>query len=161
MVGKTKSRSSERAIILFGMLLMMFGCSQKSNNNELKFIGPSSRGYSQSVVFNMENATMVFISGQLPINENGEQIGKGDLEKQTEQVFKNIKTQVEKAGGSMNDVVKINCYFKDISEIQSFRNARDKFINLENPPASSVVEVQQLINPDFLIEIDAVAILKK
>lgn len=104
---------------------------------------------------------MVFISGQVPVDSSGQVVGQGDLEKQTEQVFENIAAQVRKAGGTMNDVVKINCYFVNIAEISAFRKARDRYINLARPPASTAVQVERLINEDFLIEIDAVAVVDR
>ncbi len=142
-----------------GLVAILSGCTPGETNSKLKFIDPSSRGYSQSVQFSTSNAKMVFISGQVPVDTTGELVGKDDLEEQTEQVFKNIEAQVRKAGGTMNDVVKIDCYFTDISEISSFRIARDKYINLKKPPASTAVQVEQLINEEFLIEIDAVAVI--
>ena len=140
-------------------LVAATSCTAKKAGSEVKFIDPSPRGYSQSVIYPVGNGSLVFISGQVPVDSTGAVVGQGNLEQQTERVFKNIRTQIEKAGGTMRDVIKINCYFTDIAEIKSFRKARDRFINLEQPPASTAVQVERLIHEDFLIEIDAVAII--
>lgn len=149
---------------LLGIALAMNGCSSQERENvqaSVRFIDPSPRGYSQSVEYSSGDSKMVFISGQVAVNEKGEIVGINDLEKQTDQVFKNIKAQVEKAGGTMDDIVRIGCYFTDLSKIAEFRKARDRYINLENPPASIAVEVKRLVNEDFLIEVDAVAVITK
>ena len=147
--------------VLAMLLLVLGGCTGGKTDMGLIFGDPSSRGYSQRVEYPGEEATMVFISGQIPVDESGAVIGKDDLEKQTDQVFRNILQQVEKAGGSVEDVVKINCYFKDISQIALFRNARDRYINLERPPASTALQIARFIHPDVLIEIEAIAIVPK
>lgn len=127
----------------------------------MKFNDVSSRGYSQSVEINDMNIKTVYISGQVPVDLNGELVGLNNLELQTEQVFKNIKRQIEKAGGTMKDIVNIDCYFTDISKIAAFRKARDKYINLERPPASTAVQIDRLINEKFMIEINAIAIINE
>jgi enamine deaminase RidA (YjgF/YER057c/UK114 family) len=106
------------------------------------------------------NSKMIFISGQVPLNPEGDIVGLTDLEKQTEQVFENIKRLVEKSGGTMKDLVNIECYFTDISRVAEFRKARDKYIDPKNPPASTAVQVVRLVNPDFLIEVNAVAVVE-
>ena len=127
----------------------------------MKFNDVSPRGYSQSVEINNKVSKIIYISGQVPINSDGELVGFNNLELQTEQVFKNIKSQVEKAGGKIDDLINIDCYFTDISRIAEFRIARDKFINLKKPPANTAVEVKRLIHNDFMIEINAVAVIEK
>lgn len=148
-------------ILIIGVLIFLFSCSDQSNKTKVKFNDVSQRGYSQSVEINNQNSITIYISGQVPVNSDGELVGLGNLELQTEQVFKNIKSQVEKAGGTMDDVVNIDCYFTDISKIAEFRTARNKFINLKNPPASTAVEVKRLINKEFMIEINAIAVIEK
>ena len=125
----------------------------------MRFIEVSPRGYSQSVEIDNGISKTIIISGQVPLNSKGEIVGLNDLEKQTEKVFENIQALIEKSGGSMKDLVNIDCYFTDISKISEFRKARDKFINLQNPPASTAVQVERLVNPDFLIEINAMAVV--
>ena len=58
-------------------------------------------------------------------------------------------------------MVKLNSYFLDLSRLPEFREVRDKYIDLNNPPASTAVEVPRLFRPEFLVEIEAVAVVKK
>lgn len=104
---------------------------------------------------------IVHISGQVAVNEQGQLVGGADLQLQSEQVFRNIQTQLERAGGSMKDLIRIDCYFKDLTQIAQFRTARNKFIDLNNPPTSTAVQVSGFVGPDFLIEINAVAAISR
>ncbi len=118
-------------------------------------------GYSNFVEIDLGNYMMLLISGQVPLNEKGELIGKDNMEKQTEQVFENILKLIKKAGGNMNNLIKTDIYLTDISQVQKFRNVRDRFINRDNPPVSTLVEVKSLFRNDILIEIAATAVIQK
>jgi reactive intermediate/imine deaminase len=119
------------------------------------------KGYSHVAEVDLGKSKMLILSGQVALNADGKLVGDGDLTKQTEQVFANIKHIVEAAGGTMNDVIKLTYYLKDVSKIQAVRNVRDKYINTQTPPASTLVEVSKLFRDDVLIEIEATAIVAK
>jgi reactive intermediate/imine deaminase len=119
---------------------------------------PKSVGYSQVAV--VTSGTVVFIAGQVALDKSGEIVGKSDFRAQVQQVFENLKAAVEAAGGSFGDVIKLNSYFLDLSHLPEFREVRDKYINLKNPPASTAVQVPRLFRPEFLVEIEAVAVVK-
>lgn len=120
---------------------------------------PKSMGYSQVAV--VTGGTMVFVAGQVALDKSGNVVGKGDFRAQVQQVFENLKAAVEAAGGNFGDVIKLNSYFLDFSHLPEFREVRDKYINLKNPPASTAVQVSGLFRPEFLVEIEAVAVVKK
>ena len=120
---------------------------------------PKSVGYSQMAVVN--RGTLVFIAGQVALDRFGNLIGKDDFRAQAQQVFENLKSAVEVAGGTLNDVVKLNTYFLDSSHLPQFREVRDQYINLNQPPASTAVQVSRLFRPEFLIEVEAVAVVPK
>ncbi len=104
--------------------------------------------------------TLVYIAGQVSADVSGQLVGEGNLEAQAEQVFKNLKAAVEAAGGTMADLVKINIYLVaevDGSEVPKLRAVRDRYVNVEKPPASTLVTVTRLARPGWLIEIEAVA----
>jgi enamine deaminase RidA (YjgF/YER057c/UK114 family) len=61
----------------------------------------------------------------------------------------------------MNDVVKLNYYMLDASQVQVIRNIRDKFVNVSHPPASTLVQVSKLFRNDILVEIEATAVIRK
>jgi enamine deaminase RidA (YjgF/YER057c/UK114 family) len=118
---------------------------------------PKSVGYSQLAI--VKGGTVVFIAGQVALDKSGNVVGKDDFKAQIQQVFENLKAAVEAAGGSFNDVVKLNSYFVDLSHASDFREVRDKYINVKNPPASTAIQVSRLFRPEFLIEVEAVAIV--
>lgn len=118
-------------------------------------------GYSHVAEIDLGNCTMLLISGQVAIDAGGSLVGKNDLAKQTEQVFANIKKILTASGGTMDHLVKTGIFIKDASQIQLFREVRNKFINAKNPPASTLVEVSRLFRDDLLIEIEATAIIPK
>lgn len=148
-----------KTIFAIGALFLLLCCGH-SGGREIAFNDISPRGYAQSVEVPGANYKTVYISGQVSVDSRGEVIGEGNLEQQTTQVFENIKVQLTKAGGTMKDLVSIDCYFTDLSGIAEFRMARDKYINLENPPASTAVQVERLVNEKFLIEISAIAVVR-
>lgn len=118
-------------------------------------------GYSHSVEIDLGNCKMIIISGQVPLDKEGNLVGKDDLAKQAEQVFLNIRSIVEDAGGNMDNVVRTGIYMIDVTQVQTFRDIRNKFINPEKPPTSTLVQVSKLFSDEWLIEIEATAIIQK
>lgn len=119
---------------------------------------PPSPGYSQAVEIR-PGARIVYIAGQVALDRSGKLVGEGDLRAQAMQTFENLKAALQASGASFENVVKLNSYFLDISQLATFREVRDKYINLANPPASTAVEVKRLFREGFLIEIEAVAVV--
>ena len=115
--------------------------------------------YSQAVVV-AGNAKNVYVGGQNAVDASGQVVGKGDLEAQTEQVLKNVETALAAGGAKLEHVVRWNVY---IVQGQSVRPGFDAFRRAwgdrPNPPAVTVVFVAGLANPDFLVEIDATAVV--
>lgn len=118
------------------------------------------KGLSQAVVIPFENQKMIILSGQIPLNVKGELVGH-DVKTQSIQVFENIKNVLETCGASLKDIVKLQIFITDISQMAGYREARDQFINLDTPPTSTLLEVKGLFRSDVFIEIEAVAIVKK
>lgn len=148
--------------ILFVILLhvSLTGLSQP-DTSIVTFKNPTPNGYSHAAVIDLGNCQMIVISGQVPLDNKGNLIGKGDLSKQTEQVFLNIQTILSGLGGSMDHLVKIGIYMIDVSQIQQLRDVRNKFINVKTPPTSTLVQVSKLFREDVLVEIEATAIIPK
>ena len=120
---------------------------------------PKSVGYSQ--VATVTGGTIVFVAGQVALDKSGNIVGKDDFRAQVQQVFENLKAAMEAAGGTFNDVIKLNGYFLDLSHLPEFREVRDKYVNVANPPTSTAVQVPRLFRQEFLVEIEAVAVVKK
>jgi enamine deaminase RidA (YjgF/YER057c/UK114 family) len=104
---------------------------------------------------------MLLISGQVALDGQGNLVGRDDLSKQTEQVFRNLKQLVEASGGTMQQVAKLSYFMLDISQIQTVREVRNRYLNTAAPPASTAVQVSKLFRDDLLIEIEATVIIPK
>lgn len=101
---------------------------------------------------------LVFIAGQVSADTSGAVVGKGDFRAQAKQVLENLKRAVEAAGATMNDVAKINIYATDLSQIAALRELRPQYFT-GNPPASTLVQVVSLARPEYLLEIEAIAVV--
>ncbi|MDT8069378.1 MAG: RidA family protein [Terriglobia bacterium] len=104
---------------------------------------------------------MVFISGQVAMDKQGHLVGKDDLRAQTKQVFENLKTALTAAGATFDDVVKITWYVKGYNPqlLPILRDVRDEYVKKEAPPTSTLVGVASLFQNDYLLEVDAVAVI--
>src|SRR4051812_30935888 len=103
----------------------------------------------------------IYISGQVSVDERGAVVGKGDLQAQAEQTFKNLQHALAAVGASFHDVVKTNLYVVGLKpgHVRTLRGGRGGYVNTEQPPASTLVGVSALVGVDWLIEIEAVAVL--
>jgi enamine deaminase RidA (YjgF/YER057c/UK114 family) len=118
---------------------------------------PRSVGYSQVAL--VTGGRTVFIAGQVGLDRSGNIVGRDDFRAQVRQVFENLKAAIESVGGSFRDVIKLNGYFLDLENLADFRKVRDEYINVESPPASTAVQVPRLFRPEFLVEIEAIAVV--
>ena len=118
---------------------------------------PPSPGYSQAV--EISRGRIIYVAGQVALDRSGKVVGDGDMRAQAQQTFDNLKAALEASGAKFDNVVKLNYYFSDISQLAVVREVRDKFINTANPPASTAVEVKRLFREPFLIEVEAVAVV--
>ena len=119
----------------------------------------SPAGYSHVAV--VSGGKMVFLSGQVGLNKQGEMVGKDDFGAQVAQVFSNLKAALAAAGATPNDLIKLNYYVVGLNhdKLLAIRNVRDQFINKEHPPTSTLAGVQALFRDDAMIEVEAVAVI--
>jgi 2-iminobutanoate/2-iminopropanoate deaminase len=101
---------------------------------------------------------IVFIAGQLARDIDGNCVGKGDMRAQMEQTFQNLDRCLKAAGATWADVVKTNTYVTDFDAFQKCGDVRIQYIGVATP-TSTTVGVTRLAGPDFMIEIEAVAIV--
>jgi enamine deaminase RidA (YjgF/YER057c/UK114 family) len=103
----------------------------------------------------------VYVSGQVSVDERGQVVGKGDLKAQAEQTFANLEVALKASGARFGDVVKMNLYVVGLKPemVPVLREVRARHVNRESPPASTLVGVTALVGPDWLIEIDVVAVV--
>jgi 2-iminobutanoate/2-iminopropanoate deaminase len=111
-----------------------------------------------SHVVSARGGRTIYVSGQVAFDAKGQLVGRGDLAAQTAQVFANLDTALKAAGATFNDVVKTNYFMLDASQVQVIRDVRSRYFTKELP-ASTLVQVGRLANPDFLIEIEVVAVV--
>lgn len=104
---------------------------------------------------------MAFISGQLGLDNAGRIVGApGDFLAQATQAFENLKSALAAVGGDMEHVVKLTNYVVDMPRhFPLFRQVRDRYVNRDNPPASTLVQVVRLAGDGLLFEVDAIAVL--
>ena len=102
---------------------------------------------------------LIYVSGQVAMDETGELVGKGDAAKQAEQVFKNIHRILTDCGATIGDIVKLNWYFRNMGDRAAIIAERDRFLGAHRP-ASTAVEVSRLVSEDWLIEVDCVAAVR-
>jgi enamine deaminase RidA (YjgF/YER057c/UK114 family) len=101
---------------------------------------------------------VVYIAGQLGLKPDGKIAG--DFRAQATQAFENLKTALAAVGATFSDVVKLNNYLVDIStNLAIYREVRDRYVNVSQPPASTTVGVPALARPDALYEVEAVVML--
>lgn len=124
--------------------------------NPASVAAPLKPHYSNSI--RTESGPMLFIAGQVALDENANLVGEGDIRAQTNQVLKNIKAIVESNGGAMVDITQVTVYVRDIGAFNSVSDIRESYFPKDGP-ASAIVEVSALAWPEFLIEIAAIAAL--
>lgn len=116
--------------------------------------GPGPSGYSHAV----RAGNTVYVSGQVALDENGRLAGPGDVSVQVERVIQNLQRTLEPAGGTLNDVVKLTTYVTNPVYGGPVIAARSRHFS-QNPPASTLLVVNALARPEFLVEIEAIAAL--
>jgi enamine deaminase RidA (YjgF/YER057c/UK114 family) len=125
----------------------------------VRFINRAPAGYSHVVV--AQGGRTLYISGQLALDKDGNLVGRGDFRAQVKQVFENLKARLAEGGATFKDVVKLNYYLTDASDLQALRDTRNSYINTENPPASTLVVVKQLVREEYLLEVEAIAVVSE
>jgi len=112
--------------------------------------------YSQGILAG--EGKLLFIAGQTASDKDGNVVGKGDIEAQTHQVFKNLSAVLEEAGGSLDDLVMTTTYITDRKYREGYNRVRQQYYK-KSQPTSTLVIISGLANPDYLIEINGVAVL--
>lgn len=101
----------------------------------------------------------VYIAGQVARDRDGKTVGVGDAKAQAEQVFQNLSAAMAAAGGSLSHIVKMTTFITQREDLPAYREVRTKYMPADNPPASTLILCSGLANPDFRIEIEAIAVI--
>ena len=101
---------------------------------------------------------LVFISGMTARNQEGGITGIGDITAQTHQVCQNLQAAVEAAGGTLEDIARVDVFVSDIRHFDAIHEVRRQYFT-GVAPASTMVEVSKFVSPQYLIEINAIAVV--
>ena len=126
---------------------------------EKEFLNPHPMGFTNTVTCNNNGTKTIYISGQVGYADGR----MGDtFEEQADMVYKNLTRELESAGASVEDVVKINSYVVDLDRDKSkvMRKAKDKVFTQQNQPASTMVGVSALVMKELLVEVEAIAVIE-
>ena len=119
---------------------------------------PSPSGHFAQAIEIEAKGRLVFISGMVAKGADGKVVGAGDIEAQTRQVCENVKAAIEAAGGTMDDICRVDVYVRNMEHFEKIHKVRRQYFG-SPPPASTMVEVSKFTSPDYLIEINAIAVL--
>jgi len=129
--------------------------------SEIKRINPEAIGvpkkaYSQGVLVPCGDKDLLFVTGQLPQDSEGNVVSIGDVKAQTEQVFPRIYLILKEAGFTLDDVVKVQIFVKDIASGKIISGVRDEMFK-NSRPASTFVEVSNFVKEGCALEIEVIA----
>lgn len=145
------------ALLLLSAVVFAFAQGRRQG---VRYLNPAAlstpTGYTHIVEVN--SGRTIYISGQIALDKSGTVVGKGDFAAQTTQVFENLKQALASVGATFDNVVKTNAYVTDMSKIQTLRDIRVKYYG-KNAPASTLVQVVKLAREEFMIEIEAIAVV--
>ncbi len=121
---------------------------------------PHPARYSHAVV---ATGRLAFVAGQVALDAEGRLVGAGDLAAQTAQALRNLETVLGELGAAWTDVVRMNWYLADVTQIQTIRDVLEEFLRPalgeRSNPASTLIQAAALFRPDVLVEVDAVVAL--
>ena len=155
------------SVVLLGILAKASNPNQRRAENTMKgsvqHLCPDglhkNPAYSQAIAVT-GNVRTVYVGGQNSVDASGNVVGKGDIKAQTEQVLKNVQTALTAGGAKLEHLVKWNVFIvQGQSLLPGFESFQRMWGNRPNPPTVSVAIVAGLAHPDFLVEIDAIAVV--
>jgi len=104
----------------------------------------------------MEGGRLLYVSGQVAWDANGNIVGKGDARAQARQVLQNLRGVLQAAGGDLKDLMKMTTYITKVEDRPAVAEARSEVFQGELP-ASTLIVVKSLFHPDFLVEVEGIA----
>ena len=113
-------------------------------------------GYSRAV----KVGNLIEVTGTLAVDEHGQPVGKDNVYEQAKYILQKIEKVLERADATMKDVVRTRMYITDISRWEELGRAHNEFFK-DIKPCTTMVEVTRLISPDYIVEIEATALLHK
>ena len=124
----------------------------------IKRINPSSLGQPGGYHHVVKDGKTIYLAGQVARDRDGKTVGVGDASAQAEQVFRNIQAALESVGSDLGHILKKTTFMTHREDFPAYREARSKFLTDDDAlPASTLILCSGLADPDFRIEIEAVA----
>ena len=115
--------------------------------------------FSQATTIEAEGR-LVFLSGMTSRRADGTIAGVGNIEEQTRQVCENLKATIEEAGGTLDDICRVDVYVRNMEHFEAIHKVRREYFT-GIAPASTMVEICKMTSPEYLIEINAIAVVAK
>ncbi len=156
---------SQNSLFIMLLALLLFTSQSALADDITQYLQPEglypSAQYSFSHVVTSTGTKTIYLSGQTARASDGSLVGGNDLEKQMVQVLKNVETGLIEAGATMQDIVRIEVYMVDwnSNKIPAYSAAMKQFFDLEHLPANTLIGVESLSFPEFLVEITATAVI--
>lgn len=112
--------------------------------------------YSQAIL--AQGSQLLFISGQVPVDAAGQLVGADDFRSQVHQVFRNLQANLEAAGATWRNVAKLTVFLTDMANFPVFSEVRQEYLQPDYPAATTVA-IKALVAPEWLVEVEAIAVL--
>jgi enamine deaminase RidA (YjgF/YER057c/UK114 family) len=122
-----------------------------------RILGQTAASYSLGI--SVPVGRLIFISGTVAMDDQGQVIGAGDMETQARAVFAQIEKLLGEAGATLGDVVKITTFVTDMSQYGKFSSVRNEVFGDGPYPASATVGVSELVKEGLLVEVEALAVI--
>lgn len=123
---------------------------------------PNAAGFEHPQPFSQGISTppgrLVWVAGQVALDHTGAVIGPGDAAAQTEATLENLKRVLEAGGATLDDVARLTVYLTDMADLPAIQEVRARYFP-SDPPVSSTIGISSLVNPELVVEIDAVAVV--
>ena len=153
------------SLVLLSLVLFFLPLHTVVADSSIEYIQPEGlpdlTKYHLSQVVTSTRSKSIYISGQTARDKDGNQVGGDDLEKQMVQSLSNIQTALKELGASMRDVVRLEIYLVDWSsdKLPAYQAAMKQFFDPEHLPANTLLGIEKLSFPQFLVEITAIAVI--
>ncbi len=149
---------------LFGLILALYLLTWKGEvfGMPIQIERMNPPGTTQPTVYTqlVRAGNTLYFAGQTAVNEKGELIGKGDMRAQVRQVYENLKSLLASQGATFDHLVKITVYTLSIDEFREAGDIREEYTG-GKAPASTLLQIDQLASPDYLVEIEGIAVLEE
>ena len=152
-----------RSIVFAAGLTFVAATAARAQSGETRYINPPGltkpTGYTHVVL--AADGRTVYIAGQVAFDSTGALVGAGDFRAQAERVYANLRIALASVGATFSDVVKMTTFITDLANVAALREVRGKYLDPARLPANSLIGVATLARPELLLEIEAVAVLRK